>query len=75
MIERMTGFLGIFLLLSIALGLSNNRSKINLRLIGWGLGLQWLFAICILKTPFGKPVFGFFDKVILWNARINYFGF
>ena len=64
MIERMTGFLGIFLLLSIALGLSNNRSKINLRLIGWGLGLQWLFAICILKTPFGKPVFGFFDKVI-----------
>ncbi len=64
MIERMTGFLGIILLLTIALGLSNNRSKINLRLIGWGLGLQWLFAICILKTPFGKPVFGFFDKVI-----------
>ena len=64
MIERLTGFIGIILLLTIALGLSNNRSKINLRLVIWGLGLQWLFAIFILKTQFGKPIFGFFDKII-----------
>ena len=62
--NRLIGLLGIIILLSIAFGLSNNRSKINLRILIWGLGLQWLFAICILKTPFGKPIFAFFDKVI-----------
>ena len=58
------GFLGIIILLSIAFGLSNNRSGINPRIVIWGLGLQWLFALFILKTPFGKPLFGFFDKII-----------
>ena len=68
--DRLIGFLGIIILLAIAFGLSNNRSKINLRIITWGLGLQWLFAICILKTPIGKPVFSFFDKVI--NKLISF---
>ena len=58
------GLIGIFVLLGIALMLSNNRNQINLRTIGWGLGLQWAFGILILKTPLGKPVFGFFDRVI-----------
>jgi len=62
--DKLTGILGIIILLAIAFGLSNNRSKINRRIIIWGLGLQWLFAICILKTPFGEPVFSFFDKAI-----------
>ena len=68
--DRLIGVLGIFTLLLIAFGLSNNRSKINLRTMCWGLGLQWLFAIFILKTPLGKPVFGFFDKVI--NKLISF---
>ena len=68
--DKLIGFLGIIILLAIAFGLSNNRSKINLRIIIWGLGLQWLFAICILKTPFGKPIFSFFDKVI--NKLISF---
>ena len=68
--DRLIGILGIFILLLIAFGLSNNRSKINLRTMCWGLGLQWLFAIFILKTPLGKPVFGFFDKVI--NKLISF---
>ena len=68
--DKLIGFLGIIILLAIAFGLSNNRSKINLRIIIWGLGLQWLFAICILKTPIGKPIFSFFDKVI--NKLISF---
>lgn len=58
------GLIGIFVLLGIALMLSNNRNQINLRTISWGLGLQWVFGILILKTPLGKPIFGFFDRVI-----------
>ena len=58
------GLIGMVLLLGIAFILSNNRRKINYRIIGWGLSLQFIFGILILKTPLGKPLFGFFDKVI-----------
>jgi len=68
--DKLTGFLGIIILLSIAFILSNNRSKINIRILIWGLGLQWIFAIFILKTPFGKPIFGFFDKAV--NKLISF---
>ena len=51
-------------MLAIAFLLSNNRSKINFRTVGWGFGLQFIFAFLILKTPIGKPFFGFFDKAI-----------
>ena len=58
------GLIGMILLLGIAFILSNNRKQINYRIIGWGLSLQFIFGILILKTPLGKPLFGFFDKVI-----------
>ena len=58
------GLIGVFVLLGIALMLSNNRNQINLRTVRWGLGLQLVFGILILKTPLGKPIFGFFDRVI-----------
>ena len=64
MFERLIGFIGIFVLLLTAFLLSNNRLKINYRTVGWGFGLQFIFAFLILKTPIGKPFFGFFDKAI-----------
>ena len=64
MFERLIGLIGIFVLLATAFLLSNNRSKINYRTVGWGFGLQFIFAFLILKTPIGKPFFGFFDKAI-----------
>ena len=60
----MIGLLGIITLLGIAVAMSNNRKLINFRIVGWGLGLQLIFALFILKTPLGKPVFGFLDKVV-----------
>ena len=62
--EQLKGILGIVVLLAIAFALSNNRKQINMRIIGWGLGLQAIFAIFILKTPIGGPLFGFLDKTI-----------
>ncbi|OUW20322.1 MAG: NupC/NupG family nucleoside CNT transporter [bacterium TMED161] len=58
------GILGIIALLSIAFLLSNNRKKIDYMLVLWGLGLQLLFGFFILVTPFGKPIFSWFDKLI-----------
>jgi len=62
--ERFIGILGIFAILGIAYLMSNNKKNIDLRLVVWGLGLQLLFGIFILVTPFGKPIFTWFDKLI-----------
>ncbi len=62
--ERFIGILGIFAILGIAYLMSNNKNKIDLRIVIWGLGLQLLFGIFILVTPFGKPIFSWFDKAI-----------
>jgi len=62
--DRFAGLLGIVILLGIAFLMSNNRKKIDYKLVGWGLGLQLFFAVFILKTPVGLPFFNFFDKLI-----------
>ena len=62
--DHYKGILGILTLLVIAFAISNNRNKINFRTIYWGLGLQFIFAVFILKTPIGKPIFSFLDKII-----------
>jgi len=59
-----TGILGIITLLGLAVAMSNNRSAIDKRLVVWGLGLQLLFALFILKTPIGQPFFSTVDKVV-----------
>lgn len=55
--ERFTGLLGIVLILGIAFALSNNRKAINYRTVGIGLLLQFILAVFILKTSFGKALF------------------
>jgi len=62
--ERFIGILGILVLLAIAVAMSNNRKSIPWRLVIWGLGLQFIFAIIILKTPIGQPFFGAVDTAI-----------
>jgi CNT family concentrative nucleoside transporter len=62
--ERFTGILGVFSLLLIAYAISNNRKAINWRIVFWGLGIQLLFALFILKSPIGQPFFGYIDIVI-----------
>lgn len=62
--ERFIGIFGILAILGIAYLMSNNKKNIDLRLVLWGLGLQLLFGIFILVTPFGKPIFSWFDKLI-----------
>src|ERR1700712_2485798 len=50
---RFTGVLGIVAILLIAFLFSTNRRAIKPRILFWGLGLQLLFAVVVLKTGFG----------------------
>ncbi|MEM6734261.1 MAG: Na+ dependent nucleoside transporter N-terminal domain-containing protein, partial [Myxococcota bacterium] len=54
---RARSIFGIFVLLGAAFALSNNRKRVNLRIVFWGLGLQVFFALIILLTPPGKLLF------------------
>tara|TARA_B100001173_G_scaffold311020_1_gene327100 strand:- start:1114 stop:2337 length:1224 start_codon:yes stop_codon:yes gene_type:complete len=62
--NRFIGIGGIIAILGIAYLLSNNKNNINFKVVFWGLGLQLLFGIFILVTPFGKPIFSWFDQII-----------
>ena len=44
------GLIGIIVLIAIAYLLSNNKKKINWRLVGIGLALQFVFAVFILRS-------------------------
>jgi CNT family concentrative nucleoside transporter len=48
---------GAMVILGIALACSTNRRAINWTTVAWGLGLQVVFAILVLKTSIGQTVF------------------
>src|SRR4051794_37766664 len=51
---RLTGLLGLAVILAVAWLFSTHKRAIKLRIIAWGMGLQIAFAILVLKTNFGK---------------------
>jgi len=66
---RFTGLLGIIVILAVAFLLSAHRRDIKLRIIAWGVGLQFAFALLVLKTDFGL-VFQKIGQGV--NAMLNY---
>jgi CNT family concentrative nucleoside transporter len=66
---RYTGLLGILVILAAAFLFSTHRRSIRLRIIVWGLGLQFGLAVLILKTPFRR----IFEVVgVGVNAMLNF---
>lgn len=51
---RFTGLLGLAAILGAAWVFSSRRRAIRPTLLIWGLGLQFLFAFLVLKTPAGR---------------------
>ncbi len=58
--ERFRGLIGIALILGIAFLFSNNKKKINYRLVLSGIGLQVLIGVLVFKVPI---VATFFQKL------------
>ncbi|MBL4745350.1 MAG: Na+ dependent nucleoside transporter [Flavobacteriaceae bacterium] len=53
------GVLGMFVLIIIAIALSNNRKAINWKTVGAGLSAQLIIAFGVLKVPFIQTIFEF----------------
>ncbi|BAY23632.1 Na+ dependent nucleoside transporter [Calothrix sp. NIES-2100] len=62
--ERAISALGILVFIGISYALSVNRSAIRWRTVAWGLGLEFTFALLILKTPGGLTIFKTLGDVV-----------
>ena len=54
---RFTGILGLLTMLGLAYAFSTNRRAISKKTVAWGLSLQVVFAIFVLKIEFGRRLF------------------
>lgn len=62
--QRFHGLIGIALILLIAFLFSNNKSKINYRVVISGLVLQIVIALLVLKVPFITNIFKWLGRQI-----------
>ena len=62
--ERAISALGLIVFLAVSYGLSVNRRAVRSSPIAWGLGLEFVFALLILKTPGGLAVFKSIGDVV-----------
>jgi CNT family concentrative nucleoside transporter len=68
---RFTGVIGIIIILGLAFLWSNNRKKINYRLVITGLLLQIALAVFILKVPIGQEIFSLKQGDYLFSAILQ----
>src|SRR5579862_6970066 len=54
---RFTGILGILTMLGLAFLFSTNRRAIRVKTVAWGLGLQFAFAVFVLRVDYGRRLF------------------
>ncbi|HZR30219.1 MAG TPA: nucleoside transporter C-terminal domain-containing protein [Terriglobales bacterium] len=54
---RFTGILGLLTMLGLAFAFSTNRRRINPKTVAWGLGLQFAFALFVLRVEIGRTIF------------------
>ena len=57
--ERLMGLAGMVAFIAFAYALSNDRKAIHWRTIIWGLALQWVFALVVLKGDALAGLLGF----------------
>ncbi|MDH4227881.1 MAG: NupC/NupG family nucleoside CNT transporter [Deltaproteobacteria bacterium] len=62
--EKLVSLLGLFVFILIAYALSEDRKAVNRRLVIWGVALQFVFALLILKTAPGRYVFDLAQRIM-----------
>src|SRR4029078_4836734 len=56
-LPRSQAFTGLFVILGIAYAFSTNRRAIDRRTVAWGLGLQIVFALFVVKNAIRQKLF------------------
>ena len=61
-VYRLVSFAGLIVLIGVAYALSTKKSAVRWRTVFWGVGLQLIFAVLILKTGFGRATFEYIGR-------------
>jgi concentrative nucleoside transporter, CNT family len=56
-VARIQPLVGLIVILTLAYAISTNRRAIDRRIVAWGLALQIVFALIVLKTAIGREIF------------------
>jgi CNT family concentrative nucleoside transporter len=71
-LPRLQPLCGLIVIMTIAYAISTNRRAIDRRTVVWGLSLQILFALLVLKTTTGQRVFqtlgGLINRLLDFSA-------
>ena len=59
------GLLGLIIVTGIAFLFSPNKRAISWRLVAVGLGMQFVFALFVLKTDIGRQIFDAISKAFV----------
>jgi len=73
-VSRLTGIFGLVLILAIGIALSRNRKAISWRVVAWGVGLQAVFAVFVLRVPIGQKIFSALGAVVTKILSFSYAG-
>ena len=68
------GLLGIAVLTGLAWALSENRRRVQWKVVGWGLGLQFGIAALMLKVPVFQTLLGQLNRVVRAVERASHEG-
>jgi concentrative nucleoside transporter, CNT family len=72
--ERLTGLIGLAAIIGIGVAFSRDRRRIRWQVIGWGLGLQVVFAIFVLRVPAGRALFRRLGELVTALLHYSYAG-
>ena len=71
---RFTGILGLLTMLGLAYIFSTNRRAIRLKTVAWGLGLQFVLAVFVLRVQTGRWLFAMAGDGAKHLLDFSYYG-
>lgn len=71
---RFTGLIGIALIVGVGFALSRDRRAIRWSVVAWGLGLQLVFALFVLRVPAGQDLFRLLGRGVTALLAFSYAG-
>jgi CNT family concentrative nucleoside transporter len=72
--QHFSGLLGVLSMLALAYGFSTDRRAIRIKTVAWGVGLQFLFAVLVLKVPLGQRVVEVLGDATTWVLTFSFSG-
>jgi CNT family concentrative nucleoside transporter len=73
-VSILRGLFGLIIITALAFIFSDNKKKINWRLVGTGVLLQFAFAFIVLKTNIGREIFSYCSKFFVWLFSFASYG-